>query len=558
MMSSSRRGLLRQIMAGAAAMQGLPLFVAHARAADVPRFACGIASGSPTPTSVVLWTRLVAPAPLLPAAAGAAEGDSGPPAVAALPPEVPVQWEVAADEAFTQVVARGTEAARAADAHTVHAEVRGLVPGRFYWYRFNALGQRSAAGRTRTAPAAGQDVARLDFAIASCQRWEHGHWAAWRDLAANAPDLVLFLGDYIYEYAAVPNGPRTHALGAATTLEGYRARYALYKSDPLLQAAHAAAPWIVIWDDHEVENDYAGLQGERLQPDFAARRSAAYRAWWEHMPLPHALRPLEAGGGAATIHGRLDWGRLARLQWVDDRQFRDPQLCPRADRGGGSNTVRLRDCPGLVRETARTLLGAAQERWLAEGWSTKHAWNLLAQQTLMARFTREAVAARGEGADATAGDGRAPGRDTGAEAGRYWTDGWDGYPAARRRLLAVLAERHVPNAVVFGGDVHANYVADLHVDFDAAGRSAPVATEFCGTSISSRGLAQSAVDAALRFNPHIRHGRSDERGYGRFTLTRERLQADLRVVADPADAGSEVRSGARFVVEAGRAGAERA
>lgn len=553
-------------MAGAAALQGLPAFVRHARAADEPRFALGVASGSPTATSVVLWTRLASPAGatgsgsetgLGTAAEAGGPGSAGGPSADALPPEVPVQWEVAADEAFTHVVARGTEPARAADAHTVHAEVRGLAPDRFYWYRFVALGQRSAAGRTRTAPAEGVDAARLDFAIASCQRWEHGHWAAWRDLSARAPDLVLFLGDYIYEYAAVPNGPRTHALGAATTLAGYRARYALYKSDPLLQAAHAAAPWIVIWDDHEVENDYAGLQGERLQPDFAARRAAAYRAWWEHMPLPHALRPVQAGGGAATIHGRLDWGRLARLQWVDDRQFRDPQLCPRGDRGGGSNTVRLRDCPGLVRETARTLLGPAQERWLAEGWSTAHAWNLLAQQTLMARFTREAVPPRPERTDAAPGGG---GPDPHGDAlhGRYWTDGWDGYPAARRRLLSVLAERRVPNAVVFGGDVHANYVADLRVDFDAPERSPLVATEFCGTSISSRGMAQSAIDAALRLNPHLRYGRGDERGYGRFTLTRERLQADLRVVADPADAASDVRSGARFVVEAGQVGAVRA
>jgi alkaline phosphatase D len=567
MMLPSRRRVLRQIVTGAAALSGLPVFVRHALAADAPRFTLGVASGSPTATSVVLWTRVVAPAAL--AAFGVAEqGDGVDDGTARLPPEVPVQWEVAADEAFSQIVARGTEPARAAEAHTVHAEVTGLAPGRVYWYRFAALGQRSAAGRTRTAPAADADVARLDFAIASCQRWEHGHWAAWRDLAANAPDLVLFLGDYIYEYASVPNGPRSHALGAATTLAGYRARYALYKSDPLLQAAHAVAPWVVIWDDHEVENDYAGVQSERLHGDFAARRAAAYRAWWEHMPLPHALRPLAAGGGAMTIHGRLDWGRLARLQWVDDRQFRDPQLCPRADRGGGSNTVRLRDCPGLVRETARTLLGAAQERWLAEGWSTAHPWNLLAQQTLMARFTREAVAApsttaanamnAASAASAASAENAANGLGPAADApllGRYWTDGWDGYPAARQRLLSVLAERRVPNPVVFGGDVHANYVADLHVDFDAAGRRAPIATEFCGTSISSRGSAQSSVDAALRFNPHIRYGRSEERGYGRFTLTRERLSADLRVVADPADPASAVKSGARFVVEAGRAGA---
>ena len=521
MPDTNRRRTLQYLLAAGLAV---PAFVRHVRAADMPRFALGVASGSPTADSVVLWTRLTGN---LEAAA-----------------EVPVAWELAGDEAFTQIVARGSEVALARDAHSLHLQAQGLLPARWYWYRFSALGQRSMVGRTRTAPAPDAAVARLDFAIASCQRWDHAHWAAWRDAAAQGLDLVLFLGDYIYEYTSGPGAVRAHVGGAVSTLAGYRARYAQYKSDPLLQAAHAACPWLVIWDDHEVENDYAGLQGERLQPDFAARRAAAYRAWWEHMPLPHALRPIEAGGGAATIHGRLDWGRLARLQWIDDRQFRDPQACPRPGRGG-SNTLRLRDCPALL-ESQRTLLGAAQERWLAESWSLDHPWNLLAQQTLMARFTGEAVgAARPDAADPT------------SLRGRYWTDGWDGYPAARQRLLSVLADRKVPGAVVLGGDVHANYVAELQVNPDDPNlsRSPLVATEFCGTSISSRSWPQSAVDAALPFNPHIRYGRSDQRGYMRFALTRERLEADLRVVAEPKDAASAVGSAARFVVEAGKVGA---
>jgi len=387
-------------------------------------------------------------------------------------------------------------------------------------------------------------VQRLDFFIASCQRWEHGHWAAWRDVAEHATkaplDLVLFLGDYIYEYAGAPQGVRTHAQGAATTLESYRARYALYKSDPLLQAAHAACPWVVIWDDHEVDNAYAGLQGQGLDPAFAARRAAAYRAWWEHMPVPAALRPSAAGGLA--IHGRLDWGRLARLHWLDGRQYRDPQPCPPEGRGG-SATVRVRDCPSLF-DAGRSLWGAAQERWLEQGLSLAQPWNLLAQTTLMARFSTEAVVppvAPG-GASESQGEGRGE--------GRYWTDGWDGYPAARRRLLSALHERQVPGAVVLSGDVHANYVAELHTDADDL-RSPRVATEFCSTSISSRSWPQHVVDAALKFNPHVRHGRSDQRGTMRFTLTPARLQAELRVVADVRDAASAVGTQARFVVEAG-------
>lgn len=513
-----------------------PLFVRQARAADAPRFAFGIASGSPTADSVVLWTRLA--------------GDIA-------EPEVPVQWELAADEVFSNIVARGSEAARTDDAYSVHVQPRGLEPARWYWYRFTALGQRSAVGRTRTAPAADAAVPRLDFAIASCQRWEHGHWAAWRDAAAHpsgrALDLVLFLGDYIYEYAAAPFGVRTHGQGAANTLEGYRARYALYKSDPLLQAAHAACPWIVIWDDHEVDNDYAGLQGQGLDPGFPARRAAAYRAWWEHMPVPAALRP--SPQGAATIHGRLDWGRLARLQWADGRQYRDPQPCSRGGRGG-SAVVRPSECPELF-DSARSWFGAAQERWLAAGFSVERPWNLLAQTTLVARFSTEPVmpivqahGSAGGGTGGTAGSGGTA--DWAGRTGRYWTDGWDGYPAARARLLEALRERKVPGAVVLSGDMHTNYVAQLHTDADDLA-SPLVATEFCGTSISSRSWQQSTVDAALKLNPHVHHGRSDQRGYVRFALTPERLEADLRTVADVRDAGSAVGTQAKFVVEAGSA-----
>jgi len=270
----------------------------------------------------VLWTRLTGPA---------------------LPAQVPVHWELARDERFGRIVARGSQTAGADDAHSVHAEVHGLEPAHEYWYRFVALGQTSPAGRTRTAPAADAEVERLEFAIASCQRWDHGLWAAWRDLAERPPELVLFLGDYIYEYAtpALARVARRHEGGPTVTLEQYRARYAQYKSDPLLQAAHAMAPWIVIWDDHEVANDYAGEQGERLEPDFPARRAAAYQAWWEHMPLPRALRPVQ---GRNTLYGRLDWGRLARLQWIDDRQFRDPQACPRPERG----VTRLTGIPAVL------------------------------------------------------------------------------------------------------------------------------------------------------------------------------------------------------------------
>lgn len=500
------------------ALAAAPVFVRHARAADEPRFALGIASGCPLPDRLVLWTRLT--------------GDT-------LPPQVDVDWELADDETFTRIAARGRETAEAAWAHSVHAEPAGLAPGRHYFYRFTALGQRSAVGRTCTAPAPDAQ-ATLRFAIASCQRFDHGHYAAWRHLAADPPELVLFLGDYIYEYASPRQAIRPHDGGLLRTLADYRARYAQYKRDPALQAAHAACPWLVSCDDHEVENDYAGERGSSLQGEALLQlRAAAYQAAWEHQPLPKAWRPQ---GAAMRLHGRWDWGRLARFQVVDGRQHRDPQACLPPGRSGGSASVDAAACAAL-RDPQRSLLGPAQEQWLADGWDAQRPWNLLAQPTLMARCSTR------------------PWRDVPAETpqppGRYWNDGWDGYAAARTRLLEGIAARRLPNAVALGGDVHAHYVADLKADFDDA-RAPVVASEFCGTSISSHGWAQRQVDAVLALNPHLHHGRADQRGYMHFTLDARRLDARLMAVERPDDPASPVGVQARFAVEDGRPGPQRA
>ena len=502
-MNVQRRALLQ----GGAALIAAPALLRHALAGDAPRFALGVASGQPRPDGIVLWTMLTG---------------------AGLPERATVRWEMAHDEAFTLIVARGEETAEAAWSHSVHAEPGGLEPARWYWYRFSAMGQQSIAGRTRTAPAADAEVASFDFAIASCQRWDVGHYAAWRHIAAEPLDAVFFLGDYIYEYASNPKSIRPLEGGHVRTLAQYRARYATHKSDPALQAAHAAAPWLLVWDDHEVGNDYANLQGQELEPDFKAQRAAAYRAYWEHMPFPKSARPVDAD---MRITGRLDWGRLARIHLVDDRQYRDVQVCPKPGRGG-SNTIALESCPELL-DARRTLLGKDQERWLAEGWDTTRPWNLLAQQTLMARFSWTDPARGG---------------------GTYWTDGWDGYPAARRRLLDVVAQRKVPGVVVLGGDVHSHYVADLKADDDDPAARV-IATEFCGTSITSLGLAQARIDAARGFNPHIRFARSDQRGYMRFALAAKQLQVQLRVVDNALDPASGVATVARFSVDALKPGA---
>jgi alkaline phosphatase D len=495
----------RRFLQGAAAIGAAPFLASAPRAADVPRFALGIASGQPHQAGMVLWTCLTG---------------------TDLPERTTVRWEVASDEQFQRIVARGDEIAEADWAHSVHAEPAGLEPGRPYWYRFSALGQQSAVGRTRTAP--GPDAAAsLRFVITSCQRFDVGHYAAWRHVAAENPDVVMFLGDYIYESAVGPNPIRRHEGGIATTLAQYRARYATYKSDPLLQAAHEAAPWLLVWDDHEVANDYANMRGEDLTEDFAARRAAAYRAYWEHMPFAKSARPV---GPDMRIVGRLDWGTLARIHLVDDRQYRDVQVCTKPGRGG-SNTVLLADCPDLA-DPKRSLLGFEQERWLAEGWDQARPWNLLAQQSLMARFSWKDPAQGG---------------------GTYWTDAWDGYAPSRNRLLGVVAEKKVPGVVVLGGDVHSNYVADLKPDYEDP-KSPVVASEFCGTSITSLSLAQSRIDAARPFNPHIHFGRSDQRGYMSFDLDAKQMKVRLQTVDNPLDPASGITTTARFVVDQKRPG----
>ncbi len=496
----------RHFVHGATAVIAAPWLASAPRAADVARFSLGVASGQPRADGMVLWTRLTG-------------GD--------MAQRETVRWELADDEAFTRIVARGEETAEADWAYSVHAEPAGLDADRWYWYRFSALGERSRVGRTRTAPRP-DAAATLRFAIASCQRFDVGHYAAWRHVADADLDLVIFLGDYIYEYATRKDPVRRMEGGEVFTLEQYRARYATHKSDPSLQAAHAAAPWLLVWDDHEVSNDYAGVRGQNLAVDTRARRAAAYRAYWEHMPFAKAARPVDAD---MRIVGRLDWGRLARIHLLDDRQYRDVQACPKANQGG-SNTVALAQCPELE-NPARSLLGKEQEAWLAAGWDLGRPWNLLAQQTLMARFTW---------------------LDPVIGGGAYWTDGWDGYAPSRNRLLGTVQAKKVPGVVVLGGDVHSNYVADLKADYDDPA-SPVVASEFCGTSITSLSLAQSRIDAAREYNPHIRYGRADQRGYVGFELDAKQLRASLQVVDRPADPASGVTTAARFVVDAAKPGA---
>lgn len=476
-------------------------------------FGLGVASGDPSPDGFVLWTRLLAagdPLPVTP---------------------LPVRWEVAEDAGFRRIVQRGSSLARPELAHSVHVEVAGLAPGRWYHYRFTHGAAASRTGRARTAPALNELPARLRLAFASCQRWEHGHYAAWGHVANDAPDLVLFLGDYIYEYATPSDATglaRTHALRHARNLDDFRDRYALHKSDRQLQAAHEACPWAVTWDDHEVQNDYAGSTG-RDDDGFFALRSAGFQAFYEHMPLG-AARLAAPGFASLQLHRRLAWGRLAQLHLLDGRQYRDRQACRRAQ-ASGAGAVRRDDCEELA-ATTRSFLGSAQERWLDDGLAedarqSSH-WSVIAQQTLLSpRHYPSGVQS---------------------------TDTWDGYPAARARLTRSMA-RHVPgSAVVLGGDIHQNYVCRVPEDALRPDGKA-VASEFCGTSISSRsGTTQTKLDAIVRHNPHVLLARCEERGYGLADITPQLWTTRLQALDDPLRPDSGVRTLARFVVERGRPG----
>jgi alkaline phosphatase D len=514
-MTLRRRTFLKQAgsLASAALIAPCTRLLAQPRFTSTP-FRLGVASGYPHPGGMTLWTRLVPRDPL--AIAGAA---------------VEVTWEVAADDGFRSIALQGKTLAAPDWAHSVHVDVTGLQPGRTYWYRFRAGEAMSPVGRTRTAPRPDSADARMRFAFAACQQYEQGYYAAYRHMAAEDLDLVIHLGDYIYESSWGRNHVRSHASSEPYTLAEYRDRYALYKTDADLQAAHAAFPWLVTWDDHEVDNDYANDRSQDLDPPeaFLARRAAAYQAYYEHMPLPGWARP---SGPDMQLYAALPYGRLASFFVLDGRQYRSHQACTRPGRGG-SNVIRQEECEARL-DPALSFLGSRQESWLYErlGASTAR-WNVIAQQTLMAQTDR------------LAGDGVA-----------YWTDGWDGYPRARERLLTAVSAPRVSNPIVLSGDVHMSAVTDLKVNFDDA-KAPVVATEFVCPSISSQGPSAARTQQFVQENPHIKFGDGTRRGYCTVELAPERCVSRIRVVASVAGPDSPSSTLTTYVVESGRPGAQR-
>ncbi|MDT3398702.1 alkaline phosphatase D family protein [Streptomyces sp. B1866] len=510
---------------GAAAVLAFTTNLPDAHAAALPPrvlsanpFTLGVASGDPLPDSVVLWTRL-APSPYEPSGG--------------LPPTgtVDVDWEVAHDEAFARVAQRGTATARAEFDYTVHVEVGALEADRVYHYRFRSGSWMSPIGRTRTLPAAGAKVGALRFGVLSCQAYHDGYYTALRHLADENLDLVFHLGDYQYEYAVDEVGGAREYTDRTlpeifdretVTLEDYRLRYALYKSDADLQAAHAAFPWYVTWDDHETENNYAGGVDENDDPpeEFLVRRAAAYRAYWENMPLRAPQLP---SGPDMRLYRRFEYGKLAQFDILDTRQYRSDQAY-----GDGWQF------PGPESEDpARTMVGAAQERWLLDGFRASTAvWNVLPQQVTFAQR-----------------------KNTTDARSKLAMDSWDGYPASRARILAGAEQAGVRNLAVLSGDVHTHYALDIKKDFnDPASRT--VGVEFVGTSVSS---GRDGTDKPSNWstfmaaNPHMKfyNGR---RGYVTVALDDKHIRADFKTLPAVTVPGAPVSTAASFVSEAGNPG----
>lgn len=512
----NRRDLLKTTAITAPAILLMPSRLLGAGGAETI-FTLGVASGDPWSDGVALWTRL-APQPL--------QADGGMPRA-----RVPVTWQVAEDEGFRRVVRSGTAFAEPAAAHSVHVDVSGLKPAHAYFYRFIAGGEGSPVGRTRTAPAAHTVVDHLRFCFGSCQKYEAGHYAAWRHLVAEDADLIVFLGDYIYENDPSNDAVRPHLNPEPRDVPGYRVRYATYKLDPLLQAAHAAAPWISTWDDHEVANDYADARDE-LNGDpatFLKRRAAAYQVYWEHMPLRAAAHP---HGASARLYRTLDWGRLAQFQVIDDRQYRGGRACqpPELALKHLQYRVAVEDCADR-HNSARTMLGAQQEQWLLDALgTTKATWNLLAQQTLMTPFAMIDPAHPERGATL------------------HPADRWEGYTAARDRIFTRWVEAKTPNPVVLSGDIHAFTADDIRHPAHPDG--APVAAEFVGGSITSTNHHPGWREEA-KLNPGIRFAENEVRGYALVDLRQTGADVAFRGLADARDLASPVSTLAHFTVEAG-------
>ena len=537
-----RRSFLKASALGAAAVAARPaLGASTTTSANV--FRHGVASGDPAADAVVLWTRVTPAADALPG--------SG------LGPATAVAWEVASDPFFQHVVRSGSLVTDVTRDHTVSVDVTGLASYTRYWYRFTALGETSPAGRTQTAPAAGEATA-LRFGVLSCANFEGGWFAAYRHAAERDDvDFLLHLGDYIYEYGNGSYGPgaaigRVHVPAhEIVTLADYRTRYGCYRTDGDLQEAHRLHPWVVTWDDHEVANDAYADGAENHQSategDFLTRRNAAYQAFFEWLPV---RRP-DPVGAPSRIHRRLALGDLADLHMLDTRQYRDKQTeCP---------ALPLPACAAgesaAQNDPARTITGDPQMAWLKTGLSTPGpTWRLIGNQLMIAPVLFPPLPAT-QVKDVA---GLFP-----ADGITYNADQWDGYRADRAELLGHLATNAIDNVVFFTGDIHSSWACDLPLDPGTYPVSPSVAVELVTPSVTSDNLDEVlgvpqdsppaiAVERAFTgLNRHVRYLEFQRHGYAVAEVTHGHVQMDWWFVSDRTDPAATQSFGAAYAVTAG-------
>jgi alkaline phosphatase D len=505
----NRRNLLKGLVAGSGLIFTEQL-IRSAVAAPVfhnDPFSLGLASGDPSAFGVVLWTK-IAPEPLTQGG-----GMPGQP--------IEVDWEVASDERMRDIVAKGTEIARPELAHSVHAEVEGLLPARDYFYRFKVGAERSVIGRTRTMPGPGM-MNEVRFGVIGCQRYEHGFWGAYNDVAEAKPDFVYHYGDYIYEGRAVKR--TSAALGRYVrelpglpqecySLADYRLRYAIYKSDPKLQRAHLATPFIHSFDDHEVANDWTSDVDVKGAPKdiFLLRRAAAMQAWYENLAVRRTSLPR---GPDVQMFRRFEIGDLIRFNVLDTRQYRTGLVCK------GKTTDK---CPDGINED-HTMLGERQEAWLNDGFkSAAKPWTVLGQQILMAEIHAETK-----------------------------PDKWDRAPAARKRLFDAIEQSRTANVIALTGDVHYGAAAELKRNFSDI-KSATLGIEFVGNSVSSHTAAINSGawgEKTRQALPYVKHV-DTRKGWTQHQVSKTTWTAEFRIQNDPTDDNAKLETGKRMMVEAG-------
>ena len=530
--SPSRRSVLRAGAATAAVVGASTLVngaIAKAEAEDVAPaapeghqvFQHGVASRHPMDTSVLLWTRATSHPGDIP---GSEQGS-----------EVKLRWEVAADEAFADITASGEATAVPGNDNTVKVDATGLQPDTWYNFRFTVTegeyqGQTSPVGRTRTNPSTGVTPESLGIALTSCANWEAGYFSAYRDMADNdGVDIIMCVGDYLYEYE---RGGYTGKTGAIrdheppheiVSLSDYRRRYGHYRTDKDLQAAHAAKPWVVTWDDHEVANDTYNLGAENHSPDtegdYIARRDAAIQAYLEWLPVRAV--PFSQGG---KLYRTFNYGDLAEIVMLDLRTYRDQPM-------------EFRNV-GQIDDESRSMLGSEQLNYLHDKWKTSSStWNLVGNSVMFTPVLIPPLDPETSGAVAEL-------MGLPEEGIPYNLDQWDGFAAERRRLIQMMGDEGLDNIVFLTGDIHSSWACDIPVTAGRYPADGIAAVEIVGTSVNAsniddivklpqrNGISQTAEQALMAANRHIKWIQFDHHGYCTVKVRPNEILAEWRFVED--------------------------